>query len=102
MLKSKIILGFSGEGFPRFVSYEEKAPYISTSTNPVLRRRAERGLGVSCGRLPGLREVAQGPAGQAAVIRRSHALSESGRSFEGDDPADGGDRPGHTGLADRV
>ena len=46
--------------------------------------------------------MAQGPAGQAAVIRRSHALSESGRSFEGDDPADGGDRPGHTKLADRV
>ena len=49
-----------------------------------------------------MREVAQGPAGQAAVIRRSDALSEGGGSFEGDDPADGGDRQGHTGLADRV
>ena len=49
-----------------------------------------------------MREVAQGPMGQATVIRRSHALSEGGRSFEGNDPADGGDRAGHTGLADRV
>jgi len=68
----------------------------------VLRERTQRGLGVSCGRLPGLRKMAQGSAGQAAVIRRSHALSEGGGGFEGDDPADGGDRPGHTGLADGV
>ena len=46
--------------------------------------------------------MAQGSAGQAAVIRRSHALSEGGGGFEGDDPADGGDRPGHTELADGV
>jgi hypothetical protein len=45
MLKSKIILGFSGEGFPRFVSYEENAQDISTSTNPVLRGRAKGGPG---------------------------------------------------------
>jgi len=49
-----------------------------------------------------MRKVAQGPAGQAAVIRRPHALSEGGRGLEGDDPADGGDRQGHTGLADGV
>ena len=49
-----------------------------------------------------MREVAQGPEGQAAVIRRSHALSEGGGGFEGDGSADGGDRPGHTGMADRV
>ena len=46
--------------------------------------------------------MAQGSAGQAAVIRRSHALSEGGGGFEGDDPADGGDRQGYTGLADGV
>ena len=49
-----------------------------------------------------MREVAQGPEGQAAVIRRSHALSEGGGGFEGDDPADDRDRQGHTGLADGV
>lgn len=49
-----------------------------------------------------MREVAQGSEGQTAVIRRSHALSEDGGGFEGDDPADGGDRQGHTGLAYRV
>lgn len=49
-----------------------------------------------------MREVAQGSPGQAALLRRSHALSEGGRGLEGDDPADGGDRQGHTGLAYRV
>jgi len=46
--------------------------------------------------------VAQGPEGKAAVIRRPHALSEGGGGPHGDDQADGGDRSGYTGLADRV
>ena len=46
--------------------------------------------------------MAQGPAGQAAIIRRPHALSEGSGGLEGDHPADWRDRQGHTGLADRV
>jgi len=46
--------------------------------------------------------MAQGPEGQAAVIRRPHALSEGGGGPHGDDQADGGDRSGYTGLADGV
>ena len=49
-----------------------------------------------------MREVAQGPAGQAAFLRRPHALSEGGGGSQGDGQADGGDRQGHTGLADRI
>ena len=46
--------------------------------------------------------MAQGPAGQAAILRRSHALSEGGGGLEGDDTADGGDRQGHSRLAHRI
>ena len=45
--------------------------------------------------------MAQGPAGQAAVIRRPHALSEGGGGLEGDHPADGGDRSGHSGWPNK-
>ena len=91
------------KGFPKFVAYEEGAPgYVYINQAPVLRGRSKGGLGVSCGRLPGLREVAQGPAGQAALLRRPHALSEGGGGPEGDGTADGGDRQGHSRLAHRV
>ena len=73
------------KGFPKFVVYEEGEPgYVYINKTPVLRGRPQGGLGVSRGRLPGLREVAQGPAGQAALLRRSHALSEGGGGPEGD------------------
>ena len=49
-----------------------------------------------------MRKVAQGSPGQAALLRRPHALPKGGSSFERDDKADGGDRSGHTGLDDRV
>ena len=100
MLKSKIILDFNAEGLPQVRGLRRRSAGLCLHQQvPVLRGRSQGGLGVSCGRLPGLREVAQGPAGQAAILRRSDALSEGGGGLEGDGTADGRDRQGHSRLA---
>jgi len=58
----------------------------------VLRGRAARGLGVPRGRLPGLRQVAQGPQGPAAHLRRPNALPVRRRRARRDHLADARNR----------
>jgi hypothetical protein len=46
--------------------------------------------------------VDQESPGQVVFFQRSHALPEGSGGIKGDEATDGGDRQGHTGLADRI
>ena len=94
---------YLGEGLPQVRGLRRRPDWVRLhQQDAVLRGRPQGGLGVSRGRLQGLREVAQGPPGQAVIFRRSHALSKGDRGPGGDQAADGGDRQCHTRLADRM
>ena len=103
MLKSKIILDLTRKGFPKFVAYEEGAPgYVYINRGQYFEGVPKEVWEFHVGGYRVCEKVAQGPAWQAAILRRSDALSEGGGGLEGDGTADGRDRPGHSRLADRV
>ncbi len=53
-------------------------------------------------RLPGMRQVVEGPQRAGFKRRGYQSLSAGGGEFEGDDAVDGGDRCGDSGLADGI